>query len=316
MKNGISVKGMVIGLASLFIITIASIASAADVGVAWVGKSGMAKRVTAGFEKGLSEIGQDINVEFVKELGSLDELSTVVQRFQKEKQGMVILRSNGAKWLGKNLPSVPTFIGACNNPVQLGSLKNMQAPEGKITGVTYFLPVATQFDTFQAILPDMKSVLLLLGAGNPSAEIDRKETQDICSKLGLQYHAKEIDTKEKALSAIKEYQAKVSMLIIGNQAKVIDIAKDIVAAAGNIPVVSYSSKPVKDGALGGFVADDETLGYMLAQSVVDVLLKGTAIKDVPVKVDPKPNFYINVKTAQRLGVDIPLEVLEAATVIE
>jgi putative ABC transport system substrate-binding protein len=43
---------------------------------------------------------------------------------------MVILRSNGAKWLGENLPSVPTFIGGCNNPVQLGSLKNMQAPEG------------------------------------------------------------------------------------------------------------------------------------------------------------------------------------------
>ncbi len=231
-------------------------------------------------------------------------LYTVVQRYQKEKKGMVILRSNGAKWLGKNPPAIPTFIGGCNNPVQLGALKNMQAPEGNVTGVTYFLPVATQFETFQAILPDMQSVLLLLRAGNPSAEIDRNETKQICTTNGLQYKEKTIDTKEEALAAVQQYLGKVSMIIIGNQSKVIDIAKDIVAAAGKTtPVVAYPSKPVKDGALGGFVADDETLGYMLAQSVVEVLVKGSAIKNVPVKVDPDPKFYENVKTAQTLGIE-------------
>lgn len=315
MKN--TIKSLITGLLSFFIIATAGVASAADVGVAWVGKSGMAKRVTSGFAKGIQEFGQDIKLEFAKELGSLDELSTLVQRFQKEKQGMVILRSNGAKWLGKNPPTIPTFIGGCNNPVQLGALKNMQAPEGNITGVTYFLPVATQFETFQAIIPDMQSVLLMLGAGNPSADIDRNETKQICKSNGLQYNEATINTKEEALVAVRQYLGKVSMIIIGNQSKVFDIAKDIVAAAGKTtPVVAYSSKPVKDGALGGFVADDETLGYMLAHSVVDVLIKSKAIKDVPVKVDTDPKFYVNVKTAQNLGIDIPFEVLEAATVIE
>ncbi|MCP4686465.1 MAG: hypothetical protein GY859_00340, partial [Desulfobacterales bacterium] len=82
------------------------------------------------------------------------------------------------------------------------------------------------------------------------------------------------------------------------------------------PVFSYSSKPVKDGALGGFVADDGALGYMLAQTVVDVLIKGKAIKDAPVKVDPDPKFYVNAKSAEALGVEIPYEILEAAELIE
>ena len=162
----------------------------------------------------------------------------------------------------------------------------------------------------------MKSVLLLLGAGNPSAEIDRKETKDVCASLGIEYNEKVVENKEEALDTVQKHQGKVSIIIIGNQAKVIDIAKDLVASAGKTPVVSYSSKPVKDGALGGFVADDETLGYMLAQSVVDVMVKGKAVKDVPVKVDPDPKFYVNVKTAQSLGIEIPYEVLQAATVIE
>ena len=316
MKKIINARSLIIGLLSIAIIGQAGGAGAVDVGVAWVGKSGMTNRVIKGFEKGMNEFGSGIKLEYNKEMGSLEDLATVVERYQKEKQGMVILRSNGAKWLGKNPPAIPTFIGGCNNPVELGTVQNMKAPEGKITGVTYFLPVATQFETFQAIFPDMKSVLMLLGAGNPSAEIDRKETKEVCAGLNLKYNEKVVDTKEEALAAVREYQGKVSIIIIGNQGKIIDIAKDLVASAGKTPVVSYSSAPVKDGALGGFVADDQTLGYMLAQSVLDVLVKGKAIKDTPIKVDPNPKFVVNVKTAQSLGINIPFEVLEAATVIE
>ncbi|MCP4687074.1 MAG: hypothetical protein GY859_03430, partial [Desulfobacterales bacterium] len=261
-----------IAVVSFYFFGMATAAGALELGVAWAGKSGMAKRVTAGFEKGMKEFAPDVNIEYKKELGSVDKLAEVAARFQKEKAGMVILRSNGAKWLAKNPPNIPTFIGGCNNPVQLGAVKNMDAPEGNITGVTYYLPARVQFETFQAILPAMKSVLLLAGAGNPSAKIDEAETREVCAELGLEYNEKEVSSGEEAVAAVKDLGGKVSAVIIGNQAVVMDNASDIVAAAGKTPVFSYSSKPVKDGALGGFVADDGALGYMLAQTVVDVLI--------------------------------------------
>ncbi len=294
----------------------AASAGAVDIGVAWAGKSGMANRVTAGFEKGMKEFAPDIDIEYKKNLASIEELGEVAGRFQKEKAGMVILRSNGAKWLGKNPPSIPTFIGGCNNPVQLGAVKNMDAPEGNITGVTYYLSVAIPFETFQAILPDMKSVLLLVGRGNPSSKIDQTGTREICATLGLDYNESEVSSLKEAIEAVNTLGGKASAIIIGNQAAVIDNASEIVAAAGKKPVFSYSSKPVKDGALGGFVADDGKLGYMLAQSVVDVLIKGKSIKDTPVKVDSDPIFYVNAKSAEKLGIEIPYEILEAAEMIE
>jgi len=291
-------------------------ASALEVGVAWVGKSGMANRVTAGFEQVIKAQAPDIHLEYRRELDTPEDLAAAVAAFQKEKQGMVILRSNGAKWLGQHPPAIPTFIGGCNNPVQLGALKNMEAPQGNITGVTYFLPVATQFETFRAILPNMNSLLLLYGEGNPSADIDRQQTRSVCENLGLTYEEKGVTAKDQAVAAMQQYAGKVSFAIIGSQAAVIDNAKAIVAAAGSTPVVSYSSKPVKDGALGGFVADDHRLGGMLAESVIDVLLKKKPIRSVPVKVDPNPTFYVNAGTAGKLGLEIPYEVLQAATVIE
>jgi putative tryptophan/tyrosine transport system substrate-binding protein len=302
--------------AFLFVIFSFSSLQAMEIGVAWAGKSGMSNRVTQGFEKGMAEFAPDIKIEYQKELPSVDALAEVAARFQKEKKGMVILRSNGAKWLGQNPPSIPTFIGGCNHPGQLGAVKNLAAPEGNITGVTYFLPVRTQFEIFKAVLPGLESVLLLIDPSNPSTVIDQEGTREVCESLGIAYNESACGSKDEVLGAVEAYLGKVTAMIIGNQATIIDNTAAAVEAAGNTPVFSYSSKPVKDGAVGGFAADDVQLGYMLAQSVVDVLVKGQAIKSVPIKVDPKPKFYINVKSAQRLNLDIPYEILETATLVE
>jgi len=301
---------------SILMVVSATAASATEIGVAWAGKSGMSNRVASGFEKGMKDLAPDIKIEYQKELGTIDDLALVAKKWEKEKNGMVLIRSNAVKWLAKNSPAIPTFVGGCNNPTELGAIKNLQAPEGNITGVTYFLPVESQFEIFKAIIPGMKSVLLLLGKNNPSAVVDQAGTKAVCEKLGLAYHEKLCDTPEDAIAGVNEFKGKVSVIIIGNQALHIDNAENIVKAAGTTPVLSYSSKPVSAGALGGFVADDEKLGYMLAESVVAVLKNGNSIKEVPVKVDPDPKFYINARTAETLKIEIPFAILETATVIQ
>lgn len=305
---------LVLGLCIL-VLNIPS-APAQEIGVAWVGQSAMATQVFGGFEAGLKELTPEAKLEVHPDLPSMSELSDLVSKFEKEKDGMVILRSNGATWLGKNPPSIPAFIGGCNHPGQLGAVKNMDAPEGNITGVTYFLPVKTQFEVFQAILPDMKSVFLLNEKGHPSAVIDQEGTKEVTGALGIEYQSREVSSKEEAVEVVKENVGKVSAFIIGNGALVMDNTVDILAAAGDTPVLSYTSKPVMDGALGGFVADDEKLGRLLAESVAAVLVDKKSIKDTPIKVDPNPMFYINAKTAERLELNVPYNILEVATIIK
>lgn len=287
-----------------------------DIGVAWAGKSGMSKRVVKGFDKGMAELAPDIKIEYQKELASIEDLSKVAAKWQNEKKAMVLLRSSAAKWLAKNPPSIPTFIGGCNHPTELGAVKNLDKPEGQITGVTYFLPIETQFEIFKAILPSMQSILLLLEEGHPSAAIDQEATKAITKKLGIAYNEKFCKTTADMTAAVGKFKGKVSAIVIGNQALLFDNTETIVKAADKTPVLSYSAKSVKSGALGGFAADDEKLGYMLAQSVADVLKKGKAVKDVPVKVDPDPKFFLNAKSAQKLEIEVPFNILESATVIE
>lgn len=291
-------------------------ALALDVGVAWVGKSGMSNRVEEGMTNKLMQIGPDIKLEVRKELATMDDLKAAIADFEKSKKAMVIIRSSGVEYLTKNPTKIPTFVGGAHDLRALGAVKNLQAPEGNITGVTYALPVDTQFETFMAVLPKMKSVILLTEKGHPSGKIDIDNTDAATKKVGLSFKSIEISSTDEAIAAVKNNIGKTDAFIIGNQAKVFDIGKAIVQAAGNTPVLSYAEKPISEGAIGGFVPDDRKLGGMLAESIVDVMINKKPISTVPVKVDPKPIFYVNGKSAERLKVEIPFEILQAAKVVE
>jgi len=310
----ISKRRCVVVLMALLALCFSSNLYAVDIGVAWEGKSGMANTVIKGFDEGIK--GSGINVEYQKDLASVDELVKVMSRFQKEKAGMVILRSTGAELLIKNPPTIPTFLGACNNPAKLGVVKNMKAPEGNITGASYYIPGIIHVELIKTILPGVKSVMLLLDKEHPSAPIENEETKAGCATLKITYHGKMCSSVDEILTAVKENKDKVSAFIIGTQALVFDNTPKIIDAAGKTPVFAYSEKPIKSGALGGYVANDEKLGKMLAQSVIDVLLKGKAIKDVPIKFDPQPIFYLNGNTYKKLGLEIPPNVLGAAKIIQ
>jgi putative ABC transport system substrate-binding protein len=285
------------------------------IGIAWESKSAMADRVTAGFTNAMKLLAPQIDLELQKDLKDVAALGETAKRFEKEKSAVVFMRSTGAKYLGQNKLSIPGFFGACNDPVELGILKNSAAPEGNCSGVTYAIPYAVQFEILTKVLPQMKSVLLLVQDGHPTSILNQQGTKTACESLKIQYNDKACKTKEEAIAAAKEVEAKGVVVILGSQALLIDNGGAI-ALAVKCPVISYTEKPVMDGALCGLVADDVKLGRMLAESIVNVLLKGASIHQTPVKVDSQPQLLINTDTAERIGLAIPFEILESAKRIQ
>nr|WP_319393279.1 ABC transporter substrate binding protein [uncultured Desulfobacter sp.] len=291
----------------LFIGIQTTAAQAKNIGVAWVGKSGMSNRVVSGFDEKLRELSPSIQIEYRKELGSFEEFETVVRQWEAEKDGMVLLRSNAVKWLAKNKTGIATFIGGCNHPRILG-LKNMKG----ITGVTYHLSKASQYGVFQSIVPHFTSMVLLLEKGHPGSLVDQKETQQAVAGKNIQYNDAFLGSKEEVLETVAKYRGKVSAIVLGNQALIFDNGQAIVAAAGDTPILSYNKNPVKNGALVGFSPDDVKLGKMLAQSVEEVVVKGKDINKVPLKRDPDPGLFINRTTLERFGYTLPKKFAQRA----
>lgn len=287
------------------------------IGVTWLGQSQMPERVTSGFQQRLTEYRDQIELEIKPALNSIDTLTATVKKFEETKDAMLVLRSNGARFLAKNPPKIPTFIGACNHPAELGVIKNMKAPEGNVTGVSYYIMLDNPFDLFQQILPKVKSYVLLNETNHPSSAIDRRGTQTQCIKHKLNCHYELVSHRMSIKKAVVKYADKTGIaFIIGNQAKVLDNSEIVFRYAGNNPVLSYSEKSVIEGALLSLSANDVKLGVMLAESVIDVLIKGKKISQVPVKFDMKPTLKINTKVANDLKIAIPLKILNRAQLVD
>lgn len=307
----------IVGLtASLFAFATLGAAHAMEVGVAWQGKSGMAKRVLAGFEEAMKEVGAGANLEVRPELVDRAALDQAISDFEASKGAMVILRSNGAKALGGRSPAIPAFIGASNHPGHLGVISNLDAPEGNISGVTYFIDYTVRLESFASILPEVGSLHLIVEEGHPGSQVDIDGTMAACSALGLTCSHSTVKGREAILADVSANKD-ASAIVIGNQAGLYDEhMADVLRAAGETPVVSYAAAAVKNGALTALSANDHELGRMLALQVVEVLSQGKSVGDVPIGFDQEPRILVNMSTLSGLGIELAPEIFESAQLIE
>ena len=284
------------------------------IAVMWVGKSGMTNRVLIGFTQRARTTAPDMAITLKRELKNMKEAETLFREFESNMNGIVFLRSTGAEFLAKANPRVPCFVGGCNNPAYLGTVKNLNAPEGNVTGVTYFIPYQEIFRLMLSLFPNVKSVGLLLEKGHPGALIDQEGTREQCQRLRLAYNEVVASNREQLVDGAKKLSGKVDIFIISNTALAMDNTVSLlpVANAAKTPMFAFAEKPVKAGAVVGMVADDVKLGSMLADSVVEVVVKRKPISQVPVKTDPAPKVLINQAMMQGLDLKFPQEVMNKA----
>ena len=141
-------------------------------GIAWQGESHMQDRLATGLAEVLEQVAPQIEVEWRRELASQMALDQTAREFQSTKDAMVLMRSTGAMYLGNNPPTIPAFIGGCNNPVILGAVPDLEKPGGLVTGVTYYLSHHDVIKAFKAILPGLESILLIYQIDHPGGAID------------------------------------------------------------------------------------------------------------------------------------------------
>ena len=140
-------------LTALLMVPGAALAADKQIGVMWMGESGLAKDVSRGFLQQIKSKAPEIDMEFKIELPGVEAAEPIYRKWQKEKDGVVFLRSSGARYMGKNPPQIPGFIGGCSHPTLLGAVYNLEAPEGMITGVTYYLDARKKIAVFQRLFP-------------------------------------------------------------------------------------------------------------------------------------------------------------------
>jgi len=221
-----------------------------------------------------------------------------------------------ARQATSSLPIV--FIGAAD-PLSSGLVETLARPRGNATGLSLLLPelVGKRLQLFKEAVPAIRRLAVLWQPGG-SAERTEKDLlhgAEVAARalgLGVQFfEARTPADIEPAFSAMKRSSADALTVLStpmfgAEQKRLVGLA-----AQHRLPSMFQFREYVAAGGLMSYGPDLPDL-YRRAALYVDRILKGAQPGSLPVEQPTKFELVINVKTAQALGLALPVPVLGLA----
>jgi putative ABC transport system substrate-binding protein len=209
---------------------------------------------------------------------------------------------------------IPVVFLHPSDPLADGLAKTLSRPGGNLTGV--FGPrdvVAKQLEVYQALVPRLRRVLTLIDPTDPRTERTLRDYQSAAAQLQrpLELDIREASTAqdlERIFRSLRPGEVDGAFLLSNNLRQNHSALTIKLAQRARLPVQGNRKEWTEQGALFSYGIDLAPLGRAGAR-YVDSILRGTPPGELPVEEFPETEFAINLKTASRLGIKIPQEMI-------
>jgi putative tryptophan/tyrosine transport system substrate-binding protein len=278
------------------------------------------------FVHGLTDLGyidgRSIAIEYRFAEGNLERLDGLAVEVARSAPDVIVAVGIVAGFALKGATrSTPIVLAPAGDPVQIGLVRSLAAPEGNITGVSLYASELNQkrLQVLKEAVPGITRVAILINLTNPRASEHWRESKVAGDRLGLEMHPIRINDLTKLDAQFAEVKdAGVDALAVPADAQFDARREQIVQLAADyrLPAI-YEHKPfVEAGGLLSYGPNIDEMSYRAA-SYVDKILKGAKPGDLPIEQPTNFKLIINLKTAKRLGLMIaPLMLARADQVIE
>jgi putative ABC transport system substrate-binding protein len=274
----------------------------------------------AAFRQGLSEIGyvegQNVAIEYRWADEQYDRLPALAADLVHHQATVIAANQISAEAAKAATTTIPIVFTTGVDPVQQGLVASLNRPGGNLTGVTTLNVelLSKRLELLRELRPAATIVAVLINPTSPSAETLSKDAQTAARALGLQLHISEASAERDFDSVFATLsQRRASGLVITPDPLFVSRSEALaeLALRHATPTVFEFRQFAAAGGLmsyGGSLADV----YRLAGVYVGRILKGEKPADLPVQQSSKVELIINLKTAQTLGITVPLPLLGRA----
>jgi putative ABC transport system substrate-binding protein len=217
--------------------------------------------------------------------------------------------------------SIPIVFLTGSNPVTAGLVASLNQTGGNLTGVAT-LGVELErkrLELLHGVVPRATVIGALIRPANPNAATQLRDLQEAAQGLGLKLQALDAAAEQDfdaVFARLVELQA--GGLVIATDGLFISHSERLGALTLRhaLPAI-FQFRAF--AAAGGLMSYGGSLAELYRQSGIYVgrILKGEKPSDLPVQQATKVELIVNLKTANALGLDLPLSLLaRAGEVIE
>jgi putative ABC transport system substrate-binding protein len=275
----------------------------------------------AAFRRGLAEVGyvegQNLVIALRWAEGHYDRLPALVADLVQRQVSVIAAIAHPSLEAVKGAhTTIPTVFLVGGDPVASGLVPSLARPGGTITGVTFLanLLAAKQLEVLHELLPNSKSVGVLLNPSNPGAETDTNEVKEaaraLARRLSIQHAGMDRDLETAFAMFVR---AQVGGVIVVSDPYLLGRSEQILGLTARHSLAAIY--PVREFPVaGGLISYGSSLSdaYRVAGVYTGKILSGAKPADLPVMQSTKYELVINLKTARTLGLSIPPSLLARA----
>ena len=275
--------------------------------------------IERGIEDGLADAGYEgSNVELTVLNAEADQskIQTMSKKLVDDGNDVVIgIATPAAQGLASATSDIPVIMGAISDPVGAKLVKNLDKPEGNVTGLSNHVPHAQTVELIQTITPDAKTIGVLYASSEDNSVSQVKEFTQYAEEAGLTVVEYAVPSTNEITTTMSVMTGKVDAIFVPQDNTIASAFPTVVTAANaaKIPVYSSVDTMVKQGSIASVAQSQYDLGLETAKIAVKILA-GKKVSEVPVKVVDTGVPTVNLKAAKELGITIPDSLLEEADI--
>jgi putative ABC transport system substrate-binding protein len=270
-----------------------------------------ATNLMTAFRQGLQETGfvegQNVATEYRFAENDRDKLVTIVKDFIHRPVAVIVGNLTAALAAKAASTTVPIVFATGTDPINDGLVTNFNRPGGNVTGVSFFAAAvgAKRLEQLRQLVPSATTIGVLDG---PNDHEDRVDVEVAARAIGQQLIVLSAANASEIEAAFATFaQRGVGALVIASNAFTFSHREEIVALAARYALpASYGVR--ENATAGGLIsyAASITDAYRQVGVYAGRILKGEKPGDLPVVQSTKFEFVINLKTAKKLGLTVPL----------
>ena len=286
-----------------------------------VHQGGPYKAVADGLRDGLKQSGLEEGKHFLLNIrdskGDVKAVEAAAKDFERDRVNLIFSVTTSATTAVKNVTSeIPIVFSVGSDPVGSGFVQSFAKPGGRFTGVQYSTTDLTgkRLEILKELLPKLSRVVIIYNPNNRVAVEAAALARQVGKQFGVQLverHASSVEELRQRVGALKAKEA--DAFFYTSDAMVISQAQLLIdtATSKKLPTMFSEQSLVAMGALASYGENFYEVGWLSAK-YVQKIMAGAQPGDLRIETVDKFELAINLKTAKKIGLTIPPNVLARA----
>lgn len=249
--------------------------------------------------------------------GEQTNLSSICKKFVGDNVDMIVaIATPTAQAAAASTSDIPIVFSAVTDPVEARLVADPEHPDKNLTGTSDAIPVDEVMQLCQKLTPDVKKIGFVYTTSEINSQVTAEKAIQEAEKMGY-------ETQLMTISEVSELQQAAQSLAQNVDAIYVPIdntiaqAMKVLAQVGldyKIPIYTGADSMVQDGGFATVGIEYDKLGQQTAKMAKSIL-EGTPVSEVPVETLDEFGTFINKSTAEAIGVEIPAEIADNATLM-